>query len=80
MAKRKETCDHCKETVDADTLIACPGCEDMCCDDCICGVGVDCFQCEEGGDVEEDEDDDGAVIVLDDADDFLEDDSDIEED
>lgn len=76
MPKEKEACARCKQTVDADTLIQCPTCNDECCEDCIAGVGVDCFQCEEGGDVEDENTDEFG----DDPDDFEEDDNDIEED
>jgi hypothetical protein len=42
------TCEQCfKET---DDVIRCPNCGQRCCDDCIAGRGVQCFQCENGDD------------------------------
>lgn len=44
-------CDQCEREA---ALIECPECGDRCCDNCIAGVGVRCFQCEEAeGDEQE---------------------------
>lgn len=45
-------CDQCEK--EAENFIECPSCGDKCCDDCIAGVRVNCFQCVNA---EEDEDD-----------------------
>lgn len=50
-------CEQCNRKLKADEppLIECPACGVDCCEDCIAGKRVDCFQCENAH-LEDDED------------------------
>jgi hypothetical protein len=52
---KPKPCDHCPNQ--STGLIECPTCSAWCCEDCIGGNGVACFDCENGGNEDEDQTD-----------------------